>query len=550
MSDAPDPRLDRARRQGRGHRPGARHGRRAEGRQRPPRHRDEPGAGGVPALPEGDAARPRRPALARAATGSSCRAATRRSRSTSSSSSAAWGWSSRTSRRCAPGAARPRATRSTATPPASRPPPARSARASATPWAWRWPPAAMRGLLDPGATGASPFDHHVYAICSDGDIEEGVSGEASSIAGVQQLGNLTLIYDANQISIEDDTDIALSRGRRGALRGVRLARAGRRLDQRRHGVPRGRPRAVRRDQGRRGGHRQARASSGSARSSPGRRRTPRTPGRRTAPRSATRRWPPPRRCSASTPTQTFEVARRGHRAHPDGWSSAEQGRAGRLGRGVRRRGRPTPGTAKALCDRMQTRTLPDGLGRRLPTFDADAKGMATRKASGKVINAIAPVMPELWGGSADLAESNNTTIEDAAVVPAAWTARPKMWQGDPYPGRVLHFGIREHGMGAIMNGIAAARRHPGLRRHLPHLLRLHARLGAAGRADGAAGHLRLDPRLHRPRRGRPDPPADRAPRRAPGHPRARRRPPGRRQRDGRVLAARSSSTPTGRRRWS
>ncbi len=91
-----------------------------------------------------------------------------------------------------------------------------------------------RGLLDPDAAeGASPFDHHIYAMCSDGDLEEGVSGEASSIAGHQQLGNLTLIYDANRISIEGDTDIAFSEDVGQALRGLRLARADRRLDQRR-----------------------------------------------------------------------------------------------------------------------------------------------------------------------------------------------------------------------------------------------------------------------------------------------------------------------------
>ena len=88
----------------------------------------------------------------------------------------------------------------------------------------------------------------------------------------------------------------------------------------------------------------------------------------------------------------------------------------------------------------------------LPTFPADEKGMATRKASGAVINAIAEIMPELWGGSADLAESNNTTIKGAkSFIPKSRSTDE--WQGDPYAGRVLHFGIREHAMGAIMNGI-------------------------------------------------------------------------------------------------
>ncbi len=203
------------------------------------------------------------------------------------------------------------------------------------------------------------------------------------------------------------------------------------------------------------------------------------------------------------------------------------------------------GDRKALFDRMQTRTLPDGWADALPTFDADEKGMATRKASGNVINAIAPVLPELWGGSADLAESNNTTIEDVpSFLPVDRST--KLWSGDPQLGRVLHFGIREHGMGAIMNGIAV---HGGTRVFggtfltFSDYMRGSVRLAAA---DGAAGHLRLDPRLHRPGRGRPDPPADRAPRRAPGHPRARRRPTRPTPTRPPPSGAPSSSRPTGR----
>ena len=102
---------------------------------------------------------------------------------------------------------------------------------------------------------------------------------------------------------------------------------------------------------------------------------------------------------------------------------------------------------------MQTRTLPDGWDAGLPTFAADPKGVATRVASGKVINAIAGAVPELWGGSADLAGSNNTTIEGVpSFLPKDRST--KMFPGDPYAGRVLHFGIREHAMGSIMNGIA------------------------------------------------------------------------------------------------
>jgi transketolase len=112
-----------------------------------------------------------------------------------------------------------------------------------------------------------------------------------------------------------------------------------------------------------------------------------------------------------------------------------------------------PSADTALFDRLQTRTLPEGWAAKLPSFPADAKGVATRVASGKVINALAETLPELWGGSADLAGSNNTTIDGApSFLPG--NRATKMWKADPLAGRVLHFGIREHGMGAIMNGIA------------------------------------------------------------------------------------------------
>jgi transketolase len=108
--------------------------------------------------------------------------------------------------------------------------------------------------------------------------------------------------------------------------------------------------------------------------------------------------------------------------------------------------------AAALLDRMTGRRLPEGWTDALPTFPADAKGMATRKASGAVLAALAPVLPELWGGSADLAESNNTAMPgEPSFIPSDHQTR--MWSGGPY-GRTLHFGVREHAMGAILNGIA------------------------------------------------------------------------------------------------
>jgi transketolase len=307
-----------------------------------------------------------------------------------------------------------------------------------------------RGLFDPNAAeGTSPFDHRIYALCSDGDLEEGVSAEASSIAGHQQLGNLTLIYDANRISIEDDTDVAFTEdvAKRYEAYGWHVQTVDWTNDETTYAedVP-----AL---------HRAIRAAE---------RVTDR-------PSFIVLRtiiaWPAPnaqntgkahgsalgddevaatKKILGFDPGTTFEVpddviahtreaVARGKAAQAaweddfEAWS--------------KKKSADVP-----LYERMRTRTLPDGWTDDLPTFDADPKGVATRKASGQVINAIADTLPELWGGSADLAESNNTTIEGAAsFIPAEHST--DMWKGDPY-GRVLHFGIREHAMGAIMNGIA------------------------------------------------------------------------------------------------
>ena len=307
-----------------------------------------------------------------------------------------------------------------------------------------------RGLLDPGNDGESLFDHHIYAICSDGDIEEGVSAEASAIAGVQQLGNLTVIYDANRISIEDDTDIALAEdvGLRYEAYGWHVQTVDWTNDETEYAED-----------------------------------VPALLAALEAARAVTDRpsfivlrtiiaWPAPdaqntgkahgsalgeeevaatKKVLGFDPGQTFEIppgvlehtrqaVERGKQAQAE-WQAAFDEWAAE-----------NP-EQKALYDRLQTRTLPAGWADDLPVFDADDKGVATRKASGQVINAIAEKVPELWGGSADLAESNNTTIEGApSFLPADRST--KMWQGDPLAGRVLHFGIREHGMGAILNGIA------------------------------------------------------------------------------------------------
>ena len=309
-----------------------------------------------------------------------------------------------------------------------------------------------RGLLDPNAApGESVFDHQIYAMASDGDIEEGVSSEASSLAGTQQLGNLTLIYDENKISIEDDTDVALSEdvAKRYEAYGwhvqvVDWTNGGARYEE---DVP-----AL---------YKAIRAAERVT----------------DQPSIIVLRtiiaWPAPnaqntgeahgsalgedevaatKKILGFDPEQTFavpeDVIEHTRKAVDRGKDEQSQWRE----KYVAWTRKPSADTA--LFERMEARTLPDGWDSDLPSWPADPKGVATRKASGAVINAVAGKMPELWGGSADLAGSNNTTIKDApSFIPKSRST--KMWQGDPYAGRVLHFGVREHGMGAILNGIAA-----------------------------------------------------------------------------------------------
>ncbi|WP_414689929.1 transketolase [Nocardioides sp.] len=309
-----------------------------------------------------------------------------------------------------------------------------------------------RGLLDPGAAeGASPFDHHIYTVASDGDLQEGVSAEASSIAGTQRLGNLTVIYDANRISIEGDTDIAFTEdvGARYEAYGWHVQTVDWTQDATTYveDVP------------------ALHAALEKARTVTDQ---PSLIVLRTV-----IAWPAPsaqgtgashgsalgaeevaatKKILGFDPEQHFEVpedvitrtrslVQRGKEAQAEwelqfaDWREAASS------------------DVLATWERMQTRALPDALAEALPTFEADPKGVATRKASGKVINAVAALMPELWGGSADLAGSNNTTITDApSFIPKDRSTDE--WDGDPEAGRVLHFGIREHGMGAILNGIA------------------------------------------------------------------------------------------------
>ncbi len=307
-----------------------------------------------------------------------------------------------------------------------------------------------RGLFDPDtAAGESPFDHHVYAIASDGDLQEGVSSEASSLAGTQQLGNLTLLYDDNEISIEDNTDVAFNEDVAARYRAYGWH-----------------VQTVDWTNGGTGYTEDVEALWNAFQAAAAVTDKPSFIQLRTI-----IAWPAPTKQNTGAshgsalgaeeiaatkkllgfdPEQTFEVSGdvlahtrsardRGASAHAqwqvafDAWQTANADGA-------------------ALLERMTSRTLPDGWDADLPTYEADDKGVASRVASGEFLSAAAPHLPELWGGSADLAGSNNTTPKgEPSFLPPEYST--KMFQGDWY-GRVLHFGIREHAMGSVMNGIA------------------------------------------------------------------------------------------------
>ncbi|WP_073216668.1 transketolase [Streptomyces sp. NBRC 110465] len=306
-----------------------------------------------------------------------------------------------------------------------------------------------RGLLDPDApAGTSPFDHHVYVVASDGDLMEGVTSEASSLAGHQELGNLIVFYDSNHISIEDDTDISFSEDvtARYAAYGwhvqtVDFTRTGDYVEdvdallaaveaaKSENGRPSlillrtiiGWPAPTKQNTGK---------AHGSALGDDEVAATKRLLG-----------FDPD--ADFTVEDDVLEHARavveRGASAHR-AWEPRYQ---------VWRASHPE---RAALLDRLREQRLPEGWTDSLPVFDADPKGIATRKASGDVLTALAPVLPELWGGSADLAGSNNTTMEgEPSFVPES--KQTGEFPGNPY-GRTLHFGIREHAMGAILNGIA------------------------------------------------------------------------------------------------
>ncbi|MCX8528529.1 MAG: transketolase, partial [Rhodoluna sp.] len=303
-----------------------------------------------------------------------------------------------------------------------------------------------RGLFDPAApAGTSPFDHFVYVIAGDGDMQEGVTAEAASLAGHQKLGNLVVIYDSNQISIEDDTNIAFTES--VTARYESYGWHTQTVDWKKTGN------YVEDVEELYNAIEKAKAETDK-------------------PSLITLRtiigWPSPKKQNSGKihgsalgaeelaglktvlgfdPEKTFEVdaavlehtrdASRFNReratweASFDAWASENADK-------------------KALLERIVSGETPSELEAALPVFEGGSS-ISTRVASGKVINAIAKVMPELWGGSADLADSNMTTIEGGkSFVPTEWSTHE--WSADPY-GRIMHFGIREHAMGSILNGI-------------------------------------------------------------------------------------------------
>ncbi|QAB17894.1 transketolase [Leucobacter muris] len=304
-----------------------------------------------------------------------------------------------------------------------------------------------RGLFDPeAAPGSSPFDHFVYVVAGDGDLQEGVTAEASSLAGHQELGNLIAIYDSNQISIEDDTDISFSEdvAKRYEAYGWQVIE----VDWKKTGeyvedlVELNRAIEAA----------QAETSKPSliilktiiGWPSPGKQNTGGIHGSKLGGDELAAL----KRALGFDPEQHFAVAseviehtrkavERGAERHAEWQRSFDEWAAANPER-------------KALLDRLEAGELPEGAAEALPVFEP-GESVATRSASGKVLAALGPIMPELWGGSADLAGSNNTTIPGApSFVPSRRST--SAWQGDPY-GRVLHFGIREHAMAAILNGI-------------------------------------------------------------------------------------------------
>jgi transketolase len=308
-----------------------------------------------------------------------------------------------------------------------------------------------RGLFDPEApAGESVFDHHVYVVAGDGCLQEGVSSEASSLAGTQELGNLILIWDDNRISIEDDTNIAFTEDveARYAAYGWHVQHVDftGRVDG--TGEYREDVQAL---------HAAVQAAKADPRPSfirlstiiawpaPGKQNTGGAHGSAlgAAEIAATKEL------LGFDPAESFAVADE-VLAHTR--LARERGAAARAAWEARfEEWRSAHPERAQLFDRLQSGELPARLAEALPEFEAGEK-IATRAASGTVLNAVAPLMPELWGGSADLAGSNNTLLKgEPSFLPEERSSA--MFSGNPY-GRNLHFGVREFAAGLICNGIA------------------------------------------------------------------------------------------------
>ena len=300
-----------------------------------------------------------------------------------------------------------------------------------------------RGLLDPAApAGQSPFDHTIWVICSDGDLQEGVSAEASSLAGTQELGNLNVIYDDNRISIEGDTHLAFTEDVSARYRayGWDVIEVATLAD--------GNVDLPALDQAMTDAKNQSkkptliRMKSVIAWPAPKLRNTAKSHGSALgdAEIEATKTLlglDPQEKFAMPDEVLTHirlvkdraAASRKEWNSRFDAWKKSHPEHA-------------------QLLTRLIAHDLPAGWDASLPTFEA-GKDVSTRAASGKAVNAIAASLPEFWGGSADLAESNNTTIEGGRSFLPTTTSFP---DADPY-GRVIHFGIREHAMGSILNGI-------------------------------------------------------------------------------------------------
>jgi transketolase len=299
-----------------------------------------------------------------------------------------------------------------------------------------------KGLFDPDSE-TSLFDHNIWVICSDGDLQEGVSAEASSLAGTQALGNLKVIYDDNRISIEGDTHVSFTEDVSARYRAYGwsvidvAAQANGDVD------------------------RNALENAMEVAES--------TTDKPTLIRLKTViAWPAPRARGTSKShgsalgNEEIAATKVELGLNPEEFFAApedvvtharkviERGTSDRLAWENQFKSWSLANPQRAeLLNRLQTHGLPDDWESSIPAFSSD-KEIATRAASGKIINAIASVLPEFWGGSADLAESNNTTIEGGdSFLPST----SEMKDANPY-GRVIHYGIREHAMGAILNGIA------------------------------------------------------------------------------------------------